>query len=123
MNTPEILQTAIDLTSGDRAKTHGDKVQNHTNIARLWSSYLLNRSDPSAPLSHVDVLLMMVLLKVARTQAGSFNMDDFIDMAGYAAIAGEASETEHLRANQKPQLDGEGFEVDWPNFDHLARMR
>ena len=32
---------------------------------------------------------MMCLLKIARTQAGSFNLDDHIDAAGYAGISGE----------------------------------
>ena len=31
----------------------------------------------------------MSLLKIARTQAGSFNLDDHVDTAGYAAISGE----------------------------------
>ena len=31
----------------------------------------------------------MTLLKLARTQAGKFNLDDYIDACGYAAIAGE----------------------------------
>ena len=32
---------------------------------------------------------MMVLLKAARTKLGKFNLDDAVDMAGYAAIWGE----------------------------------
>jgi hypothetical protein len=32
---------------------------------------------------------MMVLLKVARTQHGGLNHDDYADMAGYAAVAAE----------------------------------
>ena len=31
----------------------------------------------------------MVLLKVARTKTGSLNRDDFVDMVGYAGLAGE----------------------------------
>ena len=38
MKTEEALQTAKDLISGPRAKTYGDKVINHGNIAKLWSS-------------------------------------------------------------------------------------
>ena len=33
----------------------------------------------------------MVLLKIARTQAGEHNTDDYIDACGYSAIAGEIS--------------------------------
>ena len=32
---------------------------------------------------------MMALLKVARTQTGAFNLDDFVDAAGYCALAAE----------------------------------
>ena len=31
----------------------------------------------------------MTLLKIARSQGGSFNLDDFVDACGYSAIAGE----------------------------------
>ena len=31
----------------------------------------------------------MSLLKIARTQAGEHNIDDYIDAVGYQAIAGE----------------------------------
>ena len=31
----------------------------------------------------------MSLLKIARTQAGEHNLDDYVDACGYSAIAGE----------------------------------
>ena len=34
----------------------------------------------------------MVLLKVARTQEGQHNIDDYVDACGYSAIAGEIAE-------------------------------
>ena len=40
MKTEEALQTAKELISGPRAKTYGDKVVNHGNIAKLWSAYI-----------------------------------------------------------------------------------
>jgi Domain of unknown function (DUF6378) len=36
-----------------------------------------------------DVALMMMLLKVARTAGGTFNLDNYIDAAGYAGIPAE----------------------------------
>lgn len=81
-----ICQTAADLTGGDRAKTHGDKVANHNNIATLWSAFL------GVPITAQQVALMMVLLKVARTKAGTHNPDDYVDMAGYAGVSGEIAE-------------------------------
>ena len=32
---------------------------------------------------------MMELLKIARRLTGTFNLDDYVDSVGYAAIAGE----------------------------------
>ncbi|MBL8582813.1 MAG: hypothetical protein JNL61_11380 [Rhizobiaceae bacterium] len=83
MNAAEICRQAADLVSGDRKDTHGDTTRNHQNIARLWSAYL------DVPVTPDQVAMMMVLLKVARTKSGAFNIDDFRDMAGYAGCAGE----------------------------------
>ena len=57
----------------------------HTNIAALWSAYL------GMPITARDAALMMVLLKVARTKTGAFNLDDYVDAAGYAGIAAEVA--------------------------------
>lgn len=86
MKTFQILQTAEKLVSGDRDKTHGDKLINHNNIALLWSAYLEFKITPK------DVAILMVLLKLARTKAGQHNIDDYVDACGYAAIAGELKE-------------------------------
>jgi hypothetical protein len=87
----DIAQAAADLVSGDRHQTHGDKQVNHEKIASMWNVYLEIRRVPDAPLDGVDVALMMALLKVARTQLGSPNLDDYVDICGYAACAGEIS--------------------------------
>lgn len=84
-----LIKSAADLVANDRANTHGDKRQNHKNIAALWNAYLSIRRDPAAPLNEIDVALMMAQLKIARTQLGAHNPDDYVDLVGYAAIAGE----------------------------------
>ena len=89
MNTTEILQKTEKLVNDSRAKTHGDKIKNHENIARLWSSYLQNKTQLSIVLSPEDVAQLMTLLKIARSQAGEHNIDDYVDAVGYQAIAGE----------------------------------
>ncbi len=40
MKTEDALQLAKELITGPRAKTYGDKIQNHCNIAKLWTAYL-----------------------------------------------------------------------------------
>jgi hypothetical protein len=86
MKAHETLGIASKLISGDRAKKHGDMFHSHDRIAKFWSVYLGKTID-----AH-DVACMMALLKIARTQCGETNPDDYVDMAGYAAIAGELVE-------------------------------
>ena len=40
MNTPDILYRSLEYVGGDREITHGNKTDNHNNIARLWSGVL-----------------------------------------------------------------------------------
>lgn len=75
--------TSITLSANDRQKDYGDKVDNHNNIARLWSAYL------DTDIKAHDVAIMMALLKMARTKLGAVSKDTYIDMAAYSAIAGE----------------------------------
>ena len=89
MNTTKILEQTKKLVSTDREDKHGDKVQNHENIARLWSGFIQNKTKLNIQLLPEDVANMMALLKIARTQAGHHNIDDYVDACGYSAIAGE----------------------------------
>ena len=83
MITKDILSEATRLVWADREKDYGDKVENHNNIAKLWSAYL------DVKIEAHDVAIMMALLKVARTTLGAVSKDTYIDMAAYSAIAGE----------------------------------
>jgi hypothetical protein len=94
MKAGEICAKAAELVGGDREATHGDKVENHQNIARLWNAYLGWRLPDGAALTAKDVALMMALLKIARTKLGAHNPDDFVDLAGYAGCAGEIASRE-----------------------------
>jgi len=90
MTAKKVLETALNLIGGDRASTHGSMLENHENIAKLWNGYLYNKEELSAS----DVANMMELMKVARRKAGAFNADDYVDGAGYAAVAYECAEGE-----------------------------
>jgi hypothetical protein len=76
----DVCRRAANLVGGDRARQHGDALAVHTSVAISWSAYL------GTPITARDAALMMVL-KVARTKTGAFNLDDYVDAAGYAAIA------------------------------------
>ena len=78
-----ILEKALSLIGGARSKTHGGMLENHENIAQLWNGYLYNKKI----LTGEDVANMMELLKIARRKLGSCNEDDYIDGAGYSAVA------------------------------------
>ena len=97
MNTTEILEKTLKLVSGSRHDTHGDKVLNHENIARLWTAYLVNKFKLNLVILPEDVASMMSLLKIARTQQGGFNLDDYIDASAYSAIAGEIANKRQLQ--------------------------
>lgn len=90
MKASDITQKATDLVGGDRGRTHGDKRENHQNIAALWNAYLGHRL--VGGLTPLDAALMMALLKIARTKCGSHNPDDYVDLAGYAGVAGEIAD-------------------------------
>ena len=92
MKAQQIAEKAAQLVSGERAAQHGDKLTNHENIARGWQAYLESRADPTAPLNALDAANMMEIMKVMRRCAGAHNLDDYIDGAGYAALAGEIAE-------------------------------
>lgn len=94
MKAAEIATKAAALVGGDRAQQNGDKRQNFGNIANLWNAYLATRRDPNLPLDATDIGHMMVLMKIARTQTGKLNADDWLDMAGYSACAGEIALSE-----------------------------
>lgn len=121
-NAEDVCRTAADLVGGDRAKTHGDKVENHANIARFWNAHLQVKYPPRhfdmPELTALDVAQMMALLKSARQCHGAFNLDDYVDQAGYAGVAGEiAARVENeliadiLNAADKPaqQVEDDGF--------------
>jgi hypothetical protein len=77
------LAKAISLIDGDRDKSHGDRHENFGMIAALWSTYLGTEVKPH------QVAWCMVLMKAARESNGTHSLDNAIDAAGYAALAGE----------------------------------
>ena len=94
MKPADFLRQGIELVEGDRAATHGDLYRNHQNIAIMWNAFLSIRRDPAAPLGPDDVAIMDALKKVARTQLGEWNKDDYVDGGAYMAIAGKLSDGE-----------------------------
>ena len=81
----DILKEAEKLVGGDRQEHYGDKLTNHEKIANFWSAYLNFNVTPH------DVAICMALVKIARLKH-AHKKDSYVDLAAYAAIAGEIDE-------------------------------
>lgn len=81
----EVLDTAARLITQDRNGTHGDYGLEAQRIGSMWGA-LLRLPEPIPPRT---VAAMMIALKLARATAGTPHADDWIDAAGYAALAAQ----------------------------------
>ena len=90
MISQDLLDEAKKLIGGDRQEDYGDKLKNHQNIADFWSVFLQKK------ITAHDVAICMALVKVARLM-NQHKKDSYLDMAAYAAIAGEIE----ARTNKK----------------------
>lgn len=91
----EILEAAGKCITGGRDEEYGEPEDSFDLIARLWEPYI--RAVCVSPSADVtirpqDVAILMALLKIARA-AVSDKPDNFVDLAGYAACAGEAAQS------------------------------
>lgn len=80
-----ILEAAEKCVCHDRQDTHGRPEDSFGAIADLWTAYL----NISREITRFDVANMMVLLKIGRAKENPKHADNWVDMAGYAACAGE----------------------------------
>lgn len=80
-----ILDSAEKCVCRDRQDTHGRPEDSFGAIADLWTAYL----DIGRDITPVDVANMMILLKIGRAKENPKHQDNWVDMAGYAACAGE----------------------------------
>ena len=90
MKRAEILHEAERCVCTDRNQQYGEPEDNFRIIATLWSVYLCARGFDES-LGPADVGAMMALFKLGRIATGGNKADNFIDLAGYAACAGEIS--------------------------------
>lgn len=82
MKRAEILEVAKACVCGEREQDYGTPEDSFGLIAQLWTVY------KGTMFTAKDVAMMMALLKVARI-CNSDKADSFVDLAGYAACAGE----------------------------------
>jgi len=97
MKRSEILEAARRCVCGEREQDYGTPENNFETIGLLWGVYLrAAHPEIRLPINGITAkdagammaLLKVALLKVARIATGS-SPDSFVDLAGYAACAGE----------------------------------
>lgn len=88
----EILEAAMRCVCGDREQDYGTPERNFELIGELWAKYLKAKCvnlGVDVSIRGEDIATMMCLFKIARIATGRGKADSFIDLAGYAACAGE----------------------------------
>lgn len=83
MNRTEIMTTAHQAVTQDRAASYGSVERNFGLIAAYWSAHL------DTSVTATDVAAMMALLKLARIGSNPAHADSWVDLCGYAACGGE----------------------------------
>lgn len=83
-----ILETAIQVTSGEKQRDYDKASATHQRIAEGWNWYLKSRKNPQEQISSLDVAHMMVILKLARS-CYTPTRDTYVDIAGYAKCASQ----------------------------------
>mgnify|MGYP003131584869 CR=1 FL=1 len=73
------LEEAIRILR-ERAEAHGDHVELHKRIAKLWSVYLGIWVEPH------QVAVLLALMKLARSEFDPSNKDNWHDFLGYGGI-------------------------------------
>lgn len=104
MNREQVLNEARKCVCGQRDIDYGTPENNFNTIAQLWTTYL-KASHPAmftdktvnSSINAADVAIMMGLMKIARIASGS-TPDSYIDLAGYAACAGELATNKSSKA-------------------------
>jgi hypothetical protein len=96
MTRQEILEAAHYIISHDRNSAYGDPEDNFETIQKLWNAYLDRRQSVNVPESNFritgfDTAIMMALVKIARIAHNPETQDNYVDLAGYAACAGETA--------------------------------
>lgn len=89
MTRKQILEAADRCVNGERDQQYGSPENNFAAIAALWMVYHETKYRKPVFFTSDDVANMMALLKIARIASGQTKEDNYIDLAGYAACAGE----------------------------------
>jgi len=82
-HTPtDVIQKALELLNGDRAKDYGDIIENFEHIATI-ANILLKRKD--IVLEKDDIAAVMIALKISR-EGNKHKLDNLVDLVNYTQI-------------------------------------
>ena len=90
----DILEEALQITTGDRHNDYGDCRIELERLATLWSVIFETTVTPN------QVSLAMIALKITR-QMNSNKRDNWVDMAGYSRIGYLATNKEPIKLSKK----------------------
>lgn len=94
------LEQAIEAI-GQRARERDIEAERSASRAAKMFSELTGKQ-----MTELEAWQFMCCLKLVRSATGKFKSDDFVDLAGYAALAGESAEKSFSRfQNLEPPKD------------------
>jgi len=106
MKALDVLERAISLVHGQRAKDYGDAADSFQRIADGWN-IIVRSTDGDLTPEHVA--LMLDWMKSARLLQSMAHADSWVDKAGYASLGAELALREPERLPTAPsRLNGNG---------------
>ena len=79
-----VLMEAERLIRGDRRAEHGDHRETYRRVGEVWGALL-----GLHPIPTDRVLIMLAAMKLVRASVNPDPRDNYVDAAGYAALASE----------------------------------
>lgn len=98
MERENVLATAGELITKDRADLYGPPQQSFGRIGALWGAVL--GTEAIAP---EVVALMLVQLKVSRVVSSPSHKDSWVDLCGYGALGGELATGPRFTSTPTPE--------------------
>lgn len=93
MDKKTCLETAGAIITNDRQNDYGAPENNFAIIASYWTTYMRSKKY-DVEFHPYDVAIMMAQLKMARMASSPRKADNYVDGAGYLAIASELTDSE-----------------------------
>ena len=105
----QVLELAKKCVCSDRESQYGSPENNFALIAAFWALYLEEKLHlAKVPFEAEDVAMMMALLKIVRCTTGQAKLDNYVDLAGYAACGGEIAMGKRKEGDADGELEAGG---------------